>query len=286
MPWSVLRRFGVKRGAFLPPSSYDPPPDASSTRRAAPTPLGALLRRRDPDRFFTALFAPPARREALFALYAFDGELAHARIATHDPTIALIRLAWWREVVEGAAQVHEVATPLAAALAAGLLDRAHLLDVIAAREAEATDAAPTFDAWRASLLGGAGGIMVAAGHLLGTPDPEALRPLGAACGVAALRRALARGGGAFLPAELSKARSPTPNGGMSPEGAPSKAGDLLAREGLRWLATARTGRLPRATIAAALPAVLARRDLRRVQPHTGGLGGQLAVMRAVVLGRV
>ncbi|MDE2583360.1 MAG: squalene/phytoene synthase family protein, partial [Rhodospirillales bacterium] len=128
------------------------------------------------------MFAPPARREALFALYAFDGELARARAVTQEPAIALIRLAWWREVVEGAARAHEVASPLTAALEQGLLDRADLLGVIAAREIEAEDSIPTLEAWRGWLTGSAGGIAVAAGRLLGAPDPEALRLPGAACG--------------------------------------------------------------------------------------------------------
>ena len=37
--------------------------------------LGALVRRHDPDRFLTALFAPEAKREGLFVLYAFNHEL-------------------------------------------------------------------------------------------------------------------------------------------------------------------------------------------------------------------
>ena len=63
--------------------------------------LGALVRRADPDRFLTALFAPPGRREDLFALYAFNHETARAREVTREPMMTMIRLQWWREVVEG-----------------------------------------------------------------------------------------------------------------------------------------------------------------------------------------
>ena len=41
--------------------------------------IAALVRRHDPDRFLTALFAPPERRDALLTLYAFNHELARAR---------------------------------------------------------------------------------------------------------------------------------------------------------------------------------------------------------------
>ena len=62
----------------------------------------------------------------------------------------------------------------------------------------------------------------------------------------------------------------------------------LAEEG-RVLLQAGQGTFPRSLIAAALPAVLARRDLRRT-PLPGfaprGLGDKLAVVRAAVLGRI
>ena len=99
-------------------------------------PLGALVRRADPDRFLASLFAPPAARETLFVLYAFDRELARARVVTSEPMLALIRLQWWREVVEGAARRHEIATALRIALDRGALHAESLLGLIAAREAE------------------------------------------------------------------------------------------------------------------------------------------------------
>ena len=36
----------------------------------------AMVRSADPDRYFSALFAPAAKRPLLFALYAFNVELA------------------------------------------------------------------------------------------------------------------------------------------------------------------------------------------------------------------
>src|ERR1700730_69402 len=81
--------------------------------------IAALVRRHDPDRFLTALFAPPEKRDALLTLYAFNHELARAREAVSEPPLGLIRLQWWREVVEGARRRHEVAEPLTAAIEAG-----------------------------------------------------------------------------------------------------------------------------------------------------------------------
>src|SRR5277367_141337 len=125
-------------------------------------PLTDLVRRHDPDRFLTALFAPPHRRDALLALYAFNHELARAREVASEPPLALIRLQWWREVVEGEAKRHEVATPLTAAIAARKLAPQDLLPLIEARETEVYGDFETIADWRAWLLMGAGGLAVAA----------------------------------------------------------------------------------------------------------------------------
>jgi len=81
-----------------------------------------LLRRQDADRYLTALFAPGDRREALFALYAFNLEVARAREVVSEPFMGLIRLQWWRdaldEVYQGRIRAHEVIRPLASAISA------------------------------------------------------------------------------------------------------------------------------------------------------------------------
>jgi phytoene synthase len=252
--------------------------------------LADLVRRHDPDRFLTALFAPPDKRDTLLTLYAFNHELARAREVVSEPPLALIRLQWWREVVEGAHRRHEVAEPLAAAIEAGALDRGLLLAMINAREVEAEPAIETLSDWHAYLFGSAGGVAVAAGRLLDAPDPECLRPLGAAYGIAGLLRSVsahARQSRCLLP------RDTLAEHGLTPEhvaAAPLAAMTLaltrrLAHEGLKLL---RPLRLPRRAIAAALPAVLARRDLRRAPslPLERGAGDRLAVTLAGLAGRV
>ena len=54
--------------------------------------VGEIVRRHDPDRFFTTLFAPEAKRATLWTLYAFNHELARARETVREPMMALIRL--------------------------------------------------------------------------------------------------------------------------------------------------------------------------------------------------
>lgn len=256
------------------------------------SPCGALARRHDPDRFLCALFAPPARREALFTLIAYNHELARAREAASNPLLALMRLTWWREAVEQAAaghppRAHEVAAPLHAAIAAGLLDPADLIAMAEAREAEAEEEAPipSTPALHAYLRGTAGGFAVAAGRLLGAPPAllPGLQAAGALYGLAGVLRAvpaLAAQGRCLLPADLVE----TPAILADPEAALPVIRRLAAEAPPPPDLTA----LPREAVAAALPLVLARRDLRRLaQGRRVARGGfdRLAVAWAGLCGR-
>jgi len=106
------------------------------------SPCAALVRRHDPDRFLVTLFTPAAHREPLFALYAFNHEVAKTRDVVSEPMLGQIRLQWWREALEEAAagtpRKHEVVEGLAAALKAGLA-RDPLDRLIDARERDLDD---------------------------------------------------------------------------------------------------------------------------------------------------
>jgi len=90
-----------------------------------------LVRRGDPDRFLATMAAPPEARRVLFAIYAFNVEVARAPWVTEESTIAEMRLQWWRDALDEIAQggpvrPHEVTTLLTDVLdtkGAGLLDR-------------------------------------------------------------------------------------------------------------------------------------------------------------------
>jgi 15-cis-phytoene synthase len=253
--------------------------------------IATLVRRHDPDRFLTALFAPPGKRDALLTLYAFNHELARAREVVSEPPLALIRLQWWREVVEGAVRRHDVAEPLAAAIVAGQLDRGDLLALIDAREIEAEPSIETLQAWLVYLRGSAGGLAVAAGRLLGASGLDDLRRAGAAYGVAGLLRSVpahARQGRCLLPEEVLAEHGLTVQHVIADPAAPAVASAVrrLADEGLVMLLP--PPRLTRQIVAAALPAVLARRDLKRapIFPSQRGLGDRLAVTLAGFAGRV
>jgi NADH dehydrogenase [ubiquinone] 1 alpha subcomplex assembly factor 6 len=99
---------------------------------------GEQVRLYDHDRFMTAIFAPAAVREHLFALYAFNIELAKVREIVSEPLIGQMRLQWWRDTLDkiyaGETIKHEVARPLGAAITACGISRAAFDPLIDARE--------------------------------------------------------------------------------------------------------------------------------------------------------
>ena len=246
-----------------------------------------MVRQRDPDRYFCALFAPGIGRAALLTLTAFNHELARALEVTREPGLALIRLQWWREVVEGAARAHDVATPLAGLLAAGTLPRGDLLAMIEARERE-VEADDGLAGWRARLLTGPGSLAVAAGRALGAPEEvwPRLRALGAGYGAAGQignMPSYARQGRCLLPKQMLA------EFGLSPEQViadPLGHATLALRQAMAFVGRALLA-VPhpagRPWLAAGLPAVFARRDLRRAVPHREA-SDRLAVALAALRG--
>lgn len=100
------------------------------------------VRRHDRDRFVASLFAPPEAREGLFAVYAFDLELARVRELVREPLAGLVRLQWWRDTLTGlaagepAGQGHPVAQALADAIRRHGLPQAALQALVTARQAD------------------------------------------------------------------------------------------------------------------------------------------------------
>jgi phytoene synthase len=259
------------------------------------SPIGAFARQHDPDRFLCALFAPAERREAIFALVAYNHELARAREAASHPMAALIRLQWWRDAIEEAragrpARRHEVAEPLHAAILAGALDPDALLAMADARETEADQEGlateQDFVTW---LRGTAGGWSAAAGLALGADAAQAeiLRATGAAYGLAgALANigAHAAQGRCLLPADRLARAGLSAEAVVAAPGAPALASLVreMAAEGLVALRGARRD-VPSGCVAAALPAVLARRDLARIAAGRDGWPGGRGVMDRIAV---
>ena len=76
----------------------------------------ALVRAADKDRFLATLFAPAQRRAALYALYAFNIEIARVRELVREPLAGEIRLQWWTDALAGAGAGEVAANPVAAAV--------------------------------------------------------------------------------------------------------------------------------------------------------------------------
>src|SRR5258706_4108935 len=99
------------------------------------------VRKFDPDRYFSTLFAPAAKRPQLFTLYAFNHELARIAESVSEPMLGEIRLQWWRETLqnarEGRPRRHDVAQAMSALFAAHDLPPALFEAMIDARASDA-----------------------------------------------------------------------------------------------------------------------------------------------------
>jgi phytoene/squalene synthetase len=248
------------------------------------TGVAALVERGDPERWRSAMAAPPAARPGLMALYAFNLEIARAPWVASEPMLAEIRLRWWLEAIEGIydgrpPRRHEVVEALATAIRAGDLPRRLFEEAVAARAGDA-EARPHPDLAALCLY-----VDHTAGHLM----ELAARHLGAEGAALPVVRDFARGAGIAallraLPELRARGRDPLP--------AEVEIGGL-ARDGLAALARARSrrDRVP----AAAAPALLAGWQADRVlrlaaaDParalRPGGLEAADAVARAGLLWR-
>lgn len=79
--------------------------------------MTAAVRERDRDRYLSVLYAPAGVRAALMALHGLDLEMASVVVGTTEPMIGEIRLAWWREALEGLDRGVVPAQPLLALIA-------------------------------------------------------------------------------------------------------------------------------------------------------------------------
>ena len=97
----------------------------------------SVVRDGDPDRYWATLFAPSEKRRFLFALYAFNFEVARVRDSVHESIAGEVRLQWWRDALQGEARGDVRANPVAAALDDTIvkfrLPRQALVDLLDAR---------------------------------------------------------------------------------------------------------------------------------------------------------
>lgn len=126
---------------------------------SALSPLAVEARRLDADRFLCALAAPAPMREGLFALLAFDGDLARIRGRAKEPALRHLRLAWWRQTLEAILEGHPpprqpVAEALGAAIGRHNLSGALFERLVDGRESDLADEAPADAEFLAAATGG------------------------------------------------------------------------------------------------------------------------------------
>lgn len=96
-----------------------------------------LVRNQDHDRYLTALYADESARAGLFALYAYNVELARVREQVSQPMLGDIRLTWWREGLDtaygGVPRPHPVLEAIGAHVATAGVPRPLLEECIEAR---------------------------------------------------------------------------------------------------------------------------------------------------------
>jgi phytoene synthase len=138
------------------------------------------VRRQDNDRFLCALFAPPDRREALFALYAFNLELASIPNKVSEPLLGRMRFQWWREAVNGGSDSgHEIVAALARAVTGTGLTTVALQRLIDTREKDLEDRPiPDQATFRDYAAETAGALAEMSLDVLGVGDPTAREAAG------------------------------------------------------------------------------------------------------------
>jgi phytoene/squalene synthetase len=257
--------------------------------------LAQSVRAADPDRYFAALFAAPAHRPYLHALYAFNHELARVAENVREPMLGQIRLEWWRETVEDAAKgrprAHDVALGLAALFAGRSFSPADFEAVIAARVFDSSaEQFRDFAGLETYLDATGGGLMRLAARILGG-DPDVTREAALAYGLAGLLRSLpfhGRRRKLFLPLDLLAMVGLTPEAFFAHQNDPRRDAvlrqtALSARDHFR---AARGGQRPRQALAAMLPAALVPVYLKRLGREVPIHRRQMALLAAAMKQRL
>jgi phytoene synthase len=172
------------------------------------------VRRFDRERYLCTLFAPAGLRDHLWALYAFNVEIARVREIVSEPVIGQMRLQWWRDAIAEfnggrSVRAHPVAQALAQAMQARPIQPAHLERLLVAREFDLADTPPAdLAALEDYACGTSSTLLLAALDVLGVGDDvsaEAARQVGIAWALVGLLRAVpfhARQRRLYLPLDL------------------------------------------------------------------------------------
>jgi len=112
--------------------------------------LAAFVKEQDPVAYWSVLFAPADKRDALLSLYAFAIEIKRIPAFVSEPTLGEIRMQWWIDGLNGARSAELLSHPVGEALTSACkiysLPRQPLIDLIEKRiELLYVDASPLPD---------------------------------------------------------------------------------------------------------------------------------------------
>jgi phytoene synthase len=257
--------------------------------------LAASVRSADPDRYFSALFAPLSLRPFLLTLYAFNHEVARIAETVREPMLGAIRLEWWRETVEnaqrGQPRNHDVARGLAALFEARPLALADFEAMIAARAFDAN--AETFADLAAleNHLDATGGTVMRLAIAILGGDPALARPAALAYGLTGLLRSLSFHNNRhklYIPLDLLDAVGLTPDVFFTLEQDPRRSALVrqLALRARDHFLGSRNGPKPRAALPALLPAALVPVYIKRLGREVPIHRRQMALLAAAMKKRL
>ncbi|MCR4267536.1 phytoene/squalene synthase family protein [Nitratireductor sp. ZSWI3] len=239
----------------------------------------SVVREADADRYISVLYAPQDKRAALFALYAFNAELAGIRDRVSEPLPGAVRLQFWRDVLTaGAASETIEGAPIAVALLEAVrafrLPVQPLLDLIDAREFDLyDDPMPSRNDLEGYCGETASALIQMAGLVLDAPAAMRMAELaghaGCAQAIAGLLRLLPihrRRGQCYVPADLLQAAGTSREALLVGEEGAARAVAAMVALGRDHASRFEEGArgLPAALRPAFLPAGLARAYLDRI----------------------
>ncbi len=155
-----------------------------------------MVRESDRAQYLATLWQPAHDRPALWAVHAFCIELARIRSVVREPMLGAIRLAWWREALDGVyahqPRAHPVLQALASTMPATGVTQLQLSQLVDGREVEFDDQAVVSIADAVQFADGTAGLQneivarICAGSALSVQQRAAARSIGTAWGIVRL----------------------------------------------------------------------------------------------------
>lgn len=240
-----------------------------------------LVREADKDRFLATLFAPQQHRAALFALYAFNIEIARIREVVREPMAGEMRLQWWADALDnkehGTVDAHPVVAALKLAIDRYRLPLDPLKAMVEIRFFDLYDDQPTtLEALESYASQTAASLIALAAQILNNGKSHALGEIaehaGIAYGLTGLLRAFpvhAARGKLYLPSDLMREHNAIPADALAERSTPALRAVLMAlrARALLHLSALRMsiGDVPPALVPAFLPLAPVRTLLMRLE---------------------